>query len=69
MVGEGSARGGNSGDRGAVFDRFRELVRVPDGVTREGVVRRDAAMIDQCWNALELENTGWWRGWERKWSE
>ena len=56
-------------DRGAVFDRFRALVQVPAGVTREGVMRRDAQMIDQCWNALELENTGWWRGWERKWSE
>jgi hypothetical protein len=56
-------------DRGAVFDRFRELVRVPPGVTREGVIRRDAKMIDECWNALELENTGWWRGWERNWSE
>jgi hypothetical protein len=56
-------------DRGVVFDRFRELVQLPAGVTREGVVRRDAKMIDQCWNALELENTGWWRGWERNWSE
>ncbi len=56
-------------DRGAVFDRYRELVRLPAEVTREGVVRGDARMIDLCWNALELENTGWWRGWERRWSE
>ena len=56
-------------DRGAVFERYRELVKLPAEVTREGVMRRDGRMIDLCWNALELENTGWWRGWERKWSE
>jgi hypothetical protein len=52
-------------DRGVVFDRFQALVTVPAGVTREGVVRRDGKMIDECWNALQLENTEWWRGWER----
>ncbi len=56
-------------DRGAVFDRFRDLVHLPAGVSRDGVLRGDARAIDQCWNALDLENTGWWRGWERKWSE
>ena len=55
--------------RGAVFVRFRELVQVPAGVSRDDVLRRDARAIDQCWNALDLENTGWWRGWERKWRE
>jgi hypothetical protein len=54
-------------DRGAVFDRFAQLVRLPAGVTREAVLRRDPAAVDLCWNALELENTEWWRGWERKW--
>jgi hypothetical protein len=54
-------------DRGAVFDRFRDLVQLPAGVSRDGVLRRDAQSIDQCWNALDLESTGWWRGWERKW--
>ena len=56
-------------DRGAVFDRFAELVPLPGGVSRDAVLHRDARAIDQCWNALDLENTGWWRGWERKWSE
>jgi hypothetical protein len=56
-------------DRGVVFDRFRELVRLPEEVTRDGVLRRDPKTIDACWNALDLENTGWWRGWQRNWSE
>jgi len=52
--------------RGDVFDRFAQLV----GVTRDlrnGAVRSDAHTLDLCWNALDLENTGWWRGWERPW--
>jgi hypothetical protein len=51
----------------AVFDRFAQLVELPPEVTREGVLRRDAVMIDRCWDALGLENTGWWRGWQRNW--
>jgi hypothetical protein len=54
-------------DRGAVFDRFRDLVNLPAGVSRDAVMHRDPQAIDQCWNALDLQNTGWWRGWERKW--
>jgi len=54
-------------DRARVYDRFAALVEVPSDVTREGVLRLDAHMIDRCWDALVLENTEWWRGWERKW--
>ena len=54
-------------DRARVFDRFGELVPLPSGISRDGVLHRDARAIDECWNALGLENTGWWRGWERKW--
>jgi hypothetical protein len=53
--------------RGAVYDRLAELITLPAGATREAVIRQDAAAIDLCWNALNLENTAWWRGWERKW--
>jgi hypothetical protein len=56
-----------AGDRARVFDRFEALVEVPSDVSREGVLRLDARMIDRCWDALVLENTEWWRGWERKW--
>ena len=54
-------------DRGVVFDRLAELVPMLPGLTREGVLRGDPKMIDRCWDALGLENTGWWRGWERNW--
>jgi hypothetical protein len=55
------------GDRARVFDRLAQLVPLPASVSREGVLRGDPKMIDLCWNALGLENTGWWRGWERNW--
>ncbi len=52
--------------RGDVFDRFAQLVDVPRDL-RAGAVRGDAKTLDLCWNALGLEDTGWWRGWERPW--
>jgi hypothetical protein len=30
-----------------------------------GALRLDAKTMDLCWNALNLKNTEWWRGWER----
>jgi hypothetical protein len=56
-------------DRGAVYDRFAQLVTLPAEVSREGALRLDSRTMDLCWNALNLENTEWWRGWERKWAE
>jgi hypothetical protein len=53
--------------RGGVFDRFAQLVAVPPEVKRTAVLRRDGHALDLCWDALNLENTGWWRGWERPW--
>jgi hypothetical protein len=54
-------------DRGRVFDRFAQLVTLPKEVRRTAVLRRDAHAIDLCWDALNLENTDWWRGWEARW--
>jgi hypothetical protein len=56
-----------AGDRPRVYDRFAALIEVPSDVSRDGVLKLDAHMIDRCWDALVLENTEWWRGWERKW--
>jgi FecR-like protein len=54
-------------DRGQVFDRFAQLVALPPEVTRDGALTGEPHTIDLCWNALNLEETGWWRGWERPW--
>lgn len=54
-------------DLGRVFDRFAALVTLPREVKRELVLRRDPHSIDLCWDALNLENTDWWRGWEAHW--
>jgi FecR protein len=56
-------------ERGLVFDRFGRLVTLPPEVSRAGVLRNDPHALDLCWDALGLENTGWWRGWERRWSQ
>lgn len=56
-------------DRGAVFDRFAQIVQLPPTVAREAVIRRDPAAIDACWNALGLADTEWWREWKRDWRQ
>ncbi|HWC97321.1 MAG TPA: FecR domain-containing protein [Candidatus Sulfopaludibacter sp.] len=53
--------------RGVVFDKFAEMVPLPQEVTRDAVLQGDRHALDLCWNALGLENTSWWRGWERPW--
>jgi len=54
-------------DRGRVYDRFAELVTIPPAVSREAALAKDPQTIDRLWDALNLENTEWWRGWERPW--
>lgn len=54
-------------DRGKVFERFSELVKLPPGVTKQKVIDSDPAALDTAWNALNLGDTGWWREWKRKW--
>ncbi|MGA7239407.1 MAG: FecR domain-containing protein, partial [Bryobacteraceae bacterium] len=55
-------------DRAAVFTRFAELVGLPPEVSGANVERLDPHALDLCWDALKLENTEWWRGWERRWN-
>lgn len=56
-----------AGSRGQVFDRFAQLVALPPEVTRRAMEQEDRHALDLCWNALDLQNTGWWRGWKRRW--
>ena len=55
-------------ERAAIFDRFVQLAGMPPGVTREGVLTGDRAMMDRCWNAVGLMDVEFWRGWKREWA-
>jgi hypothetical protein len=56
-------------DRGRVYDRLATLVPPPSGVTRDGILRLDAKMLDLWWNQLDLGDVSLWRTWERSWSQ
>ena len=49
--------------RTEVFSRLAELEPPPPGVSREGVLRGDRAMLDAWWNSLGLGDVDWWRLW------
>jgi hypothetical protein len=55
--------------RGRVFDRLAALVPPPAGVTREGVLRGEAAMRDAWWDELGLGSADFWRDWTGQWSD
>jgi hypothetical protein len=54
-------------ERGKVFDRLSALVKLPPEATRQAVLQSNGAAMDAAWNALDLGNTDWWRGWKRQW--
>lgn len=53
------------GERGRVYERLAELVPPPDGVTREGVLRGERAMLDAWWDELDLDSIDHWRLWKQ----
>lgn len=55
--------------RRGVYDRLKTLAPPPTGVTRDGVLSLDQAMLDEWWNALGFDDISVWRHWERAWSE
>jgi hypothetical protein len=52
--------------RAAVYDRMAVLAGLPEA-NREAALRLDGPAMDAAWNALKLEDPGWWREWKRKW--
>ena len=58
----------DEGWRMPVYDRLRELAPPPAGVTQEGILHLDQAILDLWWNALGFDDISVWRHWERTWS-
>jgi hypothetical protein len=56
-------------DRPGVYDRFASLAPPPAGVTRDGILRLDRAMLDAWWNSLGFGDIYLWRTYERDWSQ
>lgn len=54
------------GDRGAVFDRLAQFVKVPVTATREGILSGDSKMVDALWDTLDIGDTSWWRMWKSR---
>jgi FecR-like protein len=54
-------------ERDAVYARLADLVPPPAGVTREGVLGGDRAMLDRWWDELGFGEMKWWRLWQRSW--
>lgn len=55
--------------RARICERLEQLVAMPQGVTRQGILSGDRRMLDLWWDALGLGDAGWWRMWERPWRE
>jgi len=52
------------GDRSLIYDRLADLAPPPAGVTREGIIRKDSAMLRSWRNALGIGVTkSWWLNW------
>lgn len=56
-------------DRDAVYARLAQILPPPAGVTREGVMAGDQAMLDLWWGQLGFGEMKWWRLWQRGWPQ
>jgi hypothetical protein len=50
--------------RGRVYDHLAALLPPPAGVTRDGILTGDRAMLDRWWGELGLGSASWWRQWK-----
>jgi hypothetical protein len=56
----------DANERSAVVDALAARAPMPEGVTRDGVLQLNRAMLDQWWDALGLGEATWWRRWKLK---
>jgi hypothetical protein len=56
-------------DRPNVYDRLASLAPPPTGVTREGILRLDRAMLDMWWSSFGFGDIYLWRTYEREWAQ
>jgi len=55
----------DSAQRAQVYDRLAVLAPPPNGVTRDGVLSLNPAMLDRYWDALGLGRISVWRMWQQ----
>ena len=56
-------------NRPRVYDRLADLAAPPKGVTREGALRLDPAMLDAWWSSFGFGDIYLWHMYERDWSQ
>ena len=57
---------GTPAERERVYNRLAELVPPPASVTREAILKKDQAALDQWWDTLGLDSASWWRMFQKK---
>jgi FecR protein len=56
-------------DRPSVYGCLAALAPPPTGVTRDGILRLDRAMLDAWWGSFGFGDIYLWRTYEREWSQ
>lgn len=56
-------------NRPRVYDRLAALTAPPNGVTREGALRLDPAILDAWWSSFGFGDIYLWHMYERDWSQ